>query len=187
MRIVTAFHSREFSLKANRSSRSFADMRVEIVAELPAPATAAPPAESRAMPAFLAAVNGDDSLFQVLQFATWLPAPHPETHVHGFAGNFVLGFREDELNRNRGLYFSLLEKLAELLREVGSADALEARLGLTRGSSDANRIHLALRLLATGNSPEQAELRWGLGLVHVQQALLFTSRHLRQQLSPRTD
>jgi hypothetical protein len=39
-----------------------------------------------------------------------------------------------------------------------------------------------VRLLAKGDSAEQAALRWGLGLAHLQQALLFTSRHLRQHL-----
>jgi hypothetical protein len=40
-----------------------------------------------------------------------------------------------------------------------------------------------MRLAAKGNTPEQAVLRWGLGLAHLQQALLFTSRHLRQQIA----
>jgi hypothetical protein len=40
-----------------------------------------------------------------------------------------------------------------------------------------------MRLAAQGDSAEQAVLRWGLGLAHVQQALLFTSRHLRMRLA----
>jgi hypothetical protein len=47
---------------------------------------------------------------------------------------------------------------------------------------------LALRvdLEAVGDSNEQATLRWGLGLAHLQQALLFTSRHLRQKISQKS-
>jgi hypothetical protein len=44
-------------------------------------------------------------------------------------------------------------------------------------------LALWLRLDATGESAEQAVLRWGLGLTHIQQALLFTSRHLRLLLT----
>lgn len=162
-------------------------MRVEIIAELAVNAGAGPPAESRALQAFLTAVRSDDSFFEVGQHSTWLPAPNAETGLHGFAGSFVLGFRDETFNQNRGLYFSLLEKLGGLLREAGSPESLEARLGLTREAEGASMRRLAVELVATGNSPEQAELRWGLGLVHVQQALLFTSRYLRQQLGARND
>jgi hypothetical protein len=40
-----------------------------------------------------------------------------------------------------------------------------------------------IRLAAKAESAEQAVLRWGLGLAHLQQALLFTSRHLRMHLA----
>jgi hypothetical protein len=42
---------------------------------------------------------------------------------------------------------------------------------------------VGIRLAAEGESAERAVLRWGLGLAHLQQALLFTSRHLRMQLA----
>jgi hypothetical protein len=41
-------------------------------------------------------------------------------------------------------------------------------------------------LEAVGDSNEQATLRWGLGLAHVQQALLFSSRYLRQKISQKS-
>src|SRR3989442_257561 len=94
-------------------------MRVQIVAELAAEACGAPPAENRAVQSFLAAMNSDDSFFQVSACEASLPPSTPRTDPHGFVGSFIVGFRADELNRNRGLYFSLLEKLAELLREAG--------------------------------------------------------------------
>jgi len=43
-----------------------------------------------------------------------------------------------------------------------------------------------MELEAAGDSSEQATLRWGLGLAHLQQALLFTSRYLRQQNSQKS-
>jgi hypothetical protein len=36
-------------------------------------------------------------------------------------------------------------------------------------------------LVGRGGTLEQAELRWGLGVAHLQQALLFLSRAVRQQ------
>jgi hypothetical protein len=42
---------------------------------------------------------------------------------------------------------------------------------------------LRIELEAVGNNGDQAALRWGLGLAHLQQALLFTSRYLRQLIS----
>lgn len=162
-------------------------MRVQIVAELAKEACGAPPAENRAVQSFLAAMNSDDSFFQVSACEASLPPSTPQADPHGFVGSFIVGFRADELNRNRGLFFSLLEKLAELLSDAGSADALEARIGLTREAADTGRLRLALQLTANGNSLAQAEMRWALGLVHVQQALLFTSRYFRQQFAARND
>ena len=43
-------------------------------------------------------------------------------------------------------------------------------------------LSLVLQLDAIGTTPEQAEARWGLGLVHVQQALLSASRRLTHHL-----
>lgn len=161
-------------------------MRVQIAPEPNPQPPAAPLPESRVLQGFVAAIHSDDSLFKVFELSAGSAASGTETGGHGFAGSFVLGFREDGLNQNRGLYLSLLEKLSELLRAAGSADSLEARLGLNSSVAGPNQVRLVLHLLATGASSEQAELRWGLGLVHVQQALLFTSRYLRQQLGART-
>jgi hypothetical protein len=47
-------------------------------------------------------------------------------------------------------------------------------------------LELWIRLAAKGESPEQAVLRWGLGLTHIQQALLFSSRFLRLHLANTT-
>jgi hypothetical protein len=134
---------------------------------------------------FLAAIEGDDSLFSMLEP---LAGPSAEETSSGrvCAGDIVLGFRQAELGRQRSLHFLLLEKLVELLKEAGSQESLEATVCLTSGRKDnSNPKDLALwvRLTAKGSSSEQAALRWGLGLAHIQQALLFTSRHLRLHLA----
>ena len=45
----------------------------------------------------------------------------------------------------------------------------------------ADRNALRLTLTGRGSTPQQAELRWGLGTAHLQQAMLYLSRALRQQ------
>lgn len=134
---------------------------------------------------FVVAIESDDSLFALLEP---LIGPSADAAPGGrvYAGDIVLGFRQAELGRQRSLHFLLLEKLIELLKETGSQESLEATLCLTSRSQDsAIRKELALwvRLAAKGDSAEQAALRWGLGLSHIQQALLFTSRHLRLHLA----
>jgi hypothetical protein len=105
------------------------------------------------------------------------------------SGGFLLSFRGKEFCDNRGLYFHLIQKLLELLKNAGSAEMLAARLYLiTEKQEEAVEGGFAVRveLEAVGDSNEQATLRWGLGLAHLQQALLFTSRYLRQKVSPKS-
>jgi hypothetical protein len=159
-------------------------MRVEVVESLPAHEGAALPAAGdagveRALRGFLAAVDSDDSLFAC--------QPASAEYVGGSlcAGDFVLRFRGQNLRTNRRIHFSLVEKLVELLGADGSSgESLVARICLL---PEADGMALQLRLQARGNSAEQAGLRWGLGVAHVQQALLFTSRYLRQQIAQTGD
>jgi hypothetical protein len=179
-------------------SRSFAGMRVEAVGELPkrlsgTRAASGEAAASLAIKNFLAAIESDDSLFCVSQP---LAGPSPEESSSGrvCSGDIVIEFRQSEYSSNRSLHFLLIEKLIELLKEAGSANTLEATLCLTSGSisvshseseekSIQKQLAMGIRLAAKGESAEQAVLRWGLGLAHIQQALLFTSRHLRMYLA----
>ena len=146
-----------------------------------------------AIKSFLAAIESDDSLFCVAQP---LSGPSADEMAGGrvYFGDIVLEFRGAENGRNRNLHFILIEKLIELLKEAGSPESLETTLYLTSGSISVsasgnpvkpNQKELALwvRLAAKGDSAEQAVLRWGLGFAHIQQALLFTSRHLRMHLA----
>lgn len=173
-------------------------MRVEVVEKIPSRIracglSAAGAAPTLAIKNFLAAIESDDSLFCIAQ-----PLAGPlGTELNGgrvYSGDLGLEFREAQHRRQRRLHFLLLEKLTELLKEAGSRESLETTLCLTSASAsvgDVGRqdmpskeeLALWLRLDAKGESPEQAVLRWGLGLTHIQQALLFSSRHLRLHLA----
>lgn len=142
---------------------------------------------------FLAAIESEDSMFRIAQPLTG-PACEKSAGASVCSSDIVLEFREAEQRGKRGLHFALLEKLVHLLKEAGSKESLEATLCLTSASipageseklekPSAKELALWLRLDARGDSPEQAVLRWGLGLTHLQQALLFTSRHLRLHLT----
>ncbi len=173
-------------------------MRVEAVGEISKRAVgvgagAGNAAAGLAIKSFLAALESDDSLFCVAQP---LAGPSAEESSSGrvFSEDIVLEFRQAELKCQRSLHFTLIEKLIELLKDAGSNDTLQAILCLrstsTLGSNSAGEekpnlkeLELWIRLAAKGESPEQAVLRWGLGLAHVQQALLFTSRFLRMHLA----
>jgi len=65
----------------------------------------------------------------------------------------------------------------------GSIDG-ETVPGFSREDESSSRVFSFVdELEAVGDNGDQAALRWGLGLAHLQQALLFTSRHLRQLIS----
>jgi hypothetical protein len=179
-------------------SRSFAGMRVEAVGEMPRRAGGDGPiagdaAAGLAIKSFLAAIESEDSLFCVAQPLTG-PSAEESSSGRVFSEDIVLEFRQAELKCQRSLHFTLIEKLIELLKEAGSKETLQATLCLTSSStlgSNSDRqeklnpkeLELRIRLAAKGESPEQAVLRWGLGLAHIQQALLFTSRYLRLHLA----
>lgn len=164
-------------------------MRVEAVAAIPKrpsppAADAADPGTTLALKNFATAMAGEDSLFVLLEPQLG-PAPARADRPREFFADVVLGFQQTELARQKSLYFLLLEKLIEMLKDAGSAETLAAQIGLlaeTRDIPSVPQTALCIRLIAVGDSPEQARLRWGLGLAHLQQALLFTSRLLRQQV-----
>jgi hypothetical protein len=87
------------------------------------------------------------------------------------------------------MHFQLIQKLVELLKHAGSQDVLKAKVCLISGgqkNTPAGAFALRIQLEAAGESREQAALRWGLGLAQLQQALLFTSRYLRQAISQKS-
>lgn len=140
-------------------------------------------ASSLPIKSFLTVMDSDDSL---LSATLGTPNTEESQSAWVYAVDIALRFRRPELARDRQLYFLLSEKLIELLRNAGSGESLEAKLELTstgQANASAGEHELWLQLTATGDTAEQATLRWGLGLAHVQQALLFTSRYLRQYLA----
>jgi hypothetical protein len=169
-------------------------MRVDVVERFPehGPATgeAAEDASVKlALQNFQSAMQGDDSLF-VTEYGGNSRVNRAGDGRGICRGNFSLSFKEKEFGRNRGLYFQLIQKLIELLKGAGSQEVLMARLCLRSAGkieSSPGIFSLGIELEALGESGDQAALRWGLGLAHLQQALLFTSRHLRQLISQKKD
>lgn len=163
-------------------------MRVEAVESLPArsgdvESSVTDPSIALAIKNFQAGIASEDSLLALLELLHG-PGPEGADRPFAFSSDVVLAFKQPELAAQRTLHFRLLEKLVELLTAAGSKETLEAKLCLLIQARDPDspKTALSVRLTARGDSPEQAILRWGLGLAHLQQALLFTSRHLRQQL-----
>jgi hypothetical protein len=163
-------------------------MRVEVVENIPERETGVvgdDAAVKLAMQNFTSALQGDDSFFDSRPIGKWQVISAGDGRAT-CAGGFVLALRGREAGRNRGLHFQLIQKLVELLKNAGSAEILEARLCLsseTEQESGQAAFSVRMELESMGDSNEQAALRWGLGLAHLQQALLFTSRYLRQQSS----
>jgi hypothetical protein len=134
---------------------------------------------------FQGAMQGEDSFFDSRQKGNWQVTMGGDGRAT-CCGGFFLAFRDKELGHNRGLHFQVIQKLFELLKNAGSPEILAAKLCLQfekRDESGEGVYALRMELEAVGDSSEQAALRWGLGLVHLQQALLFTSRYLRQKIS----
>jgi hypothetical protein len=184
-------------------------MRVEIVEETEgsAPGPVFPPEENyydlRANPQaieqiaaarqylplrnFLASVNGGKSIFTSGSATTKsdLPATVSASLAYEFASQARIVFAEPSLNWERRHYVDLSSGLKELL-ERDTADAIRAVLRISSCDFPAENRHgfcLDIRLVGEGGSAQQAELRWGLGLARVQQALLFRSRALKQQIA----
>jgi hypothetical protein len=183
----------KFLLSQAGSSRRFAGVRVNVVENIPeravVEAKAADDASVKlALQNFQSAMQGDDSLFDSRQRGNWqvtLAGDGREV----CSGGFLLSFRGKELRLDRSLYFQLIQKLTGLLKNAGSPEVLAAKLCLLserQGESLQGVLALRIELEAAGNSSEQAAVRWGLGVAHLQQALLFTSRYLRQQISQKS-
>ncbi len=141
---------------------------------------------------FLATVNSADSLFCTARCKTWLqqedPASRlpPGTEPCEFASDIDLVFASEQLNLEHSNYDGLTGRLGELLTRDAPPGALRAELRVRPCRFRAlGRTGFSLRILlyARGSTPEQAKLRWGLGLARIQQALMFTSRILRHQIA----
>jgi len=184
-------------------------MRVEIVeeAEGAAQPSALPPEENyfdlRANPRsieqipearqylplrnFLTSINGVESVFATTGAAAKADSPAAVSAglAHEFASQIRIVFATLSLNSERKHYADLCAGMRELLKR-DSAEAARVVLRISTCEFTAeNRpgYCLDIRLVAEGGSPQQAELRWGLGLARIQQALLFLSRALKQKIA----
>jgi len=135
----------------------------------------------------LAALNSADSVFSSVRSKAWLNPDDPQggREPSEFASRVEVVFAADELNFGRTQYEDLAQRLLELLTR-DSGDALRARLCVRRcqfHGPGREGFGLTIFLYARGETPGQAELRWGLGVARVQQALLFLSRVIRHHLA----
>ncbi len=148
-----------------------------------------PARRHRPLRSFLTVVNSDDSLFATARCKTWLEQAPPTAGAEEpcqFISRVDLIFAAESFNLERSHYDDLTRRLAELLTRDTAPESLWAALRV-----HACRFRAAARwgfclriwLHALGATPEQAELRSGLGLARIQQALLFVSRFLRQQMA----
>src|SRR6266852_1628503 len=137
---------------------------------------------------FLVAVNSDDSLFATARCKTWQKQDDPSAGASPseFSSRLELVFAPEQLNFNRSQHEGLARRLEELLTRETAPDALRSELRVLSCRYRApgrEGFCLRITLHARGTTPEQAEMRWGLGLARIQQALLFVSRVLRQQIA----
>lgn len=145
----------------------------------------APARQHHPLRAFLVAVNGEDSVFATARCSVsrrepTSAAPNPQE----FLSEIDFVFAEGQLNVEQGRFEKLSRRLAELLEREGGADYLSVQLSLRHccfANTPREGFCLSMQLSAGGATAEQAEVRWGLALARVQQALLFLSRVLRQQ------
>lgn len=135
--------------------------------------------------ALLVAVNGEDSAFATVRCRVTRNAEAPaDSNRRQFRSEIDLVFAEARANAEQSRFEELMKRLAELFGREGGADYLWVRLSLRHclfAGAPGKGFCLAIGLSADGASAEQAEVRWGLALARVQQALLFLSRGLRQQ------
>ena len=136
---------------------------------------------------FLSSLNGEESVFATASASTKSDSPAAVCVglAHEFASQTTIVFAEPSLNWDREHYADLAAGLQKLL-ERDASDAVHAVLRISPcdfAQETRRGFCLSIRLVAGGESAEQAELRWGLGLARLQQALLFRSRVLKQTIA----
>ncbi len=141
---------------------------------------------------FLAAANSGDSLFSTARCKTWLaeknapPSDPDSAEPCEFASRIDLFFAAEPLNFDRNRYTSVAQRLQDLLSHEAGPESQRCELRIQPcyfRALDRQGSCLEIQLVARGATPDQARLRWGLALARIQQALLFISRILRQQIA----
>ena len=138
----------------------------------------------RPLRGLLIALNSAESEFASVACRTWTKENPAAAEASEFGSRVDVIFSRQKHNFERSTYLSLAEGLRELLERESGAATLEADVSVLRCTyRESSSQGYALRLILTGrgSTPAQAELRWGLGVAHLQQALLFLSRAARQE------
>jgi hypothetical protein len=128
-------------------------------------------------------LNAADSLFSTCGSKVWSAEQDDPSEPFVFASRVDLIFLREDANFGSGPYENLAKRLAELLeREPAEALRVELQIAAVEFGGGSGGFSMRISLYAQGTTAGQAELRWGLGLARVQQALLFVARGLRQEL-----
>jgi hypothetical protein len=141
--------------------------------------------EHPALAGFLSLVNSQSSLLATSRVKLWREDPPRESSESSFHSRIDLFFAHDVFNSSADKYEEVVRRLVELWMRDLSPDALAIRLDIIPcryGSEGRPGAALRITFSAHGANAEQARTRWALGLVRVQQALLFISRGMRQKL-----
>jgi hypothetical protein len=132
---------------------------------------------------FLSIVNSLESPFTTASALAKCDSPATVSNdkAYEFASQATLVFAEILLNFEKERYIGLCSSLKELLeRDTGNTVRVVLRISACEFPAERRRgFCMGIRLVAEGDSAQQAELRWGLGLARVQQALLFRARTLK--------
>jgi hypothetical protein len=142
-------------------------------------------AENPPLAGFLAAINGQGSLFSTVRLKVWASAPSQAGEEPAFHSRVDMIFAHQPFNLVADQYEDAIRRLVDLGMK-DSADFLTARLEIlpcTFDNSSNEGVGLRIGFTARGASAEQARTRWALGLMKLQQALLFISRAMRQALA----
>jgi hypothetical protein len=177
---VPAQPAAEIPWTESGTSQSFLDLRADpkLIERIE------PAQHNAALRTFLAAVNDSASFFFTARCKTW-HSPTPNAGAHEFSARVQIAFAAGALNREREQFEHLAARLLELLTDESGADALSLDLFLRDcrfTEKNNNGFCMDLEVRARGATANQAELRCGLGIARLQQALLFISRALRQKL-----
>jgi hypothetical protein len=139
---------------------------------------------------FLTAVNGAGSLFATVRAKVWdEPASQPSAEFT-FQLRLDLIFARAEFNFIPDRYEDAVQRLITLWMRDTAGDTLSVRMEIlpcVYGEEKKEGAALRLTLTSRSASAEQARVRWALGIVRVQQALLFVSRAMRQKLGIDSD
>jgi hypothetical protein len=131
--------------------------------------------------ALLLNLNADESPFSTFGCKVWASTEGLGAEPNEFASRIGLVFSYGTGEWGEVQYADFARRLAELLEsEPGGALRAEIQISPARLAGGRQGFCLRLFLFARGAGEKQAQLRWNLGLVRVQQALLFLARAIRQ-------